>query len=106
MVKARPNPARTEASLPDASATTDIPQRRETYRHGDLRRALLDAGVALARKDFQPRFSVDKSATTYRVEVYKGKAFAGMLLVRFGQAEPGSKEPLTATKGPESALGF
>ena len=65
-----------------------------------------ESGVALARKDFQPRFSVDKSATTYRVEVYKGKAFAGMLLVRFGQAEPGSKEPLTATKGPESALGF
>ena len=50
MVKARPNPARTEASLPDASGHADIPQRRETYRHGDLRRALLDAGVALARE--------------------------------------------------------
>ena len=33
-----------------ASAPADIPQRRETYRHGDLRRALLDAGVALARE--------------------------------------------------------
>ena len=50
MVKARPNSARTEASLPDASAPADIPQRRDTYRHGDLRRALLDAGVALARE--------------------------------------------------------
>ncbi len=26
------------------------PMRRSTYRHGDLRRALLDAGIALARK--------------------------------------------------------
>ncbi|GAB2886147.1 TetR/AcrR family transcriptional regulator [Paralcaligenes ginsengisoli] len=26
------------------------PQRRTSYRHGDLRRALLDAGVALARR--------------------------------------------------------
>ena len=65
-----------------------------------------EAGVTLVRKDFQPRFSVDKNATTYRVEFYKGKAFAGMLLVRFGQADPNAKEPLTATKGPESALGF
>ena len=26
------------------------PPARETYRHGDLRRALLDAGIALARE--------------------------------------------------------
>ncbi len=65
-----------------------------------------EAGVSLVRKDFQPRFSVDKNATTYRVEVYKGKAFAGMILVRFGQGQPVPKDPLTATTGPESALGF
>ncbi|MDB5854611.1 MAG: putative transcriptional regulator, TetR family [Herminiimonas sp.] len=29
--------------------TTDIPPRRTTYRHGDLRRVLLEAGVAQAR---------------------------------------------------------
>ena len=28
---------------------TSIPVARKTYRHGDLRRALLDAGIALAR---------------------------------------------------------
>ncbi len=33
-------------ATPAAAATA----RRETYRHGDLRRALLDAGVALARE--------------------------------------------------------
>lgn len=65
-----------------------------------------EAGVTLLRKDFQPRFSVDKSATTFRVEVYKGKAFAGMLLVRFGETSPTTGESLTASPGPESALGF
>jgi AcrR family transcriptional regulator len=29
---------------------SDSPPARETYRHGDLRRALLDAGMALARE--------------------------------------------------------
>ena len=65
-----------------------------------------EAGVTLARKDFMPRFSLDKAATTYRVEVYKGNAFAGMVLVRFGGSLPIIEESLTATKGPESELGF
>jgi AcrR family transcriptional regulator len=34
--------------IPDPSAAAP-PPRRASYRHGDLRRALLDAGVALAR---------------------------------------------------------
>jgi AcrR family transcriptional regulator len=29
--------------------TRPVPRKRSTYRHGDLRRALLDAGIALAR---------------------------------------------------------
>lgn len=65
-----------------------------------------EAGVRLVHKDFQPRFSVDKAGTTYRVEVYKGKAFVGMLLVRFGKPPPKAPVPLTATSGPESPLGF
>src|SRR5437660_7937048 len=31
-------------------AATTSPPARSTYRHGDLRRALLDAGIALARE--------------------------------------------------------
>ena len=58
------------------------------------------------KDDFQPRYSMDKSATTFRVEIYKDKAFAGMILVRFGDAPPASALPLTATGGPESELGF
>ena len=65
-----------------------------------------EADVKLAHKDFLPRFSVDKGATTYRVEMYKDKAFAGMVLVRFGRENTVSDEALTATGGPESALGF
>ncbi|MDL2210067.1 deacylase [Desulfovibrio sp. OttesenSCG-928-O18] len=65
-----------------------------------------ECNVVLRKKDFLPRYSVDKSATTYRVEIYKGKAFAGMILVRFGKALPASRETMTAVNGPESDFGF
>ncbi len=39
-----------KARSTDADAEDDTATRRETYRHGDLRRALLEAGVALARE--------------------------------------------------------
>lgn len=65
-----------------------------------------EAEVLLVKEDFLPRYSVDKGATTFRVEIYKGKAFAGMILVRFGDGPPASGDPLTATVGPESDLGF
>ena len=65
-----------------------------------------EADVTIVRRDFLPRYSVDKGATTYRVEVYKDKAFAGMLLVRFGGGGIAEDVPLTATTGPESDLGF
>ncbi|MDL2280191.1 deacylase, partial [Desulfovibrio sp. OttesenSCG-928-G11] len=71
-----------------------------------------EAGVLLKHADFMPRFSLDKNATLFRVELYKGKAFAGMLLVRFGDGphRPGpafpESKPLTATQGRESDLGL
>jgi hypothetical protein len=64
-----------------------------------------EAGVRLRRQDFMPRFSVDKEASLYRVEVYRGKAFAGMFLVNFGRAPDPRRGPMTAVSGPESALG-
>jgi AcrR family transcriptional regulator len=42
--------------------TKDAPPRRSTYRHGDLRRVLLDAGIALAR-DGGPDAVVLREAT-------------------------------------------
>lgn len=67
-----------------------------------------EADITIVHKDFMPRFSLDKDATTYRVEVYKDKAFAGMVLVRFDKRDAivNGAVPLTATEGPESALGF
>ncbi|WP_245576349.1 M99 family carboxypeptidase catalytic domain-containing protein [Desulfovibrio cuneatus] len=66
-----------------------------------------EAGVELFQKDFLPQYSLDKDGSTYRVEVYKGEAFAGMVLVRFGETGHGpSTGALTATSGPESVLGF
>jgi hypothetical protein len=65
-----------------------------------------ECNVLLRKKDFIPRYSMDKDATTFRVEIYRGNAFAGMILVRFGQAAPSARETMTAIKGPESAFGF
>ena len=65
-----------------------------------------ECDIVLRKKDFLPQYSVDKGATTYRVELYKGKAFAGMVLVQFGKAVPASRETMTAVKGPESDFGF
>ncbi|MDR0339878.1 MAG: deacylase [Desulfovibrio sp.] len=65
-----------------------------------------EAGVLLRLRDFMPRFSVDKGGKLYRVEIYKGKAFAGMILVRFGDPDRPQPKPLTATGGKESSLGF
>ncbi len=42
-----------------------------------------ESNITLRKKDFISRFSVDKSARIFRVEVYKGKAFCGLFLVRF-----------------------
>lgn len=64
-----------------------------------------ECGVPLRRKDFQSRFSVDKSGTIYRVEVYRGEKFAGMILVRFDSGtRPGGRDMPPAMAGKESLL--
>jgi len=42
-----------------------------------------ESGIEIRKKDFMKRFSVDKSGSIYRVEVYKNKKFSGMVLVKF-----------------------
>ena len=64
-----------------------------------------ECDVLLQRTDFQDRYSIDKSGTTYRVEVYKGKAFSGMFLVRFGNVAA-EGQTMTATQGIETRFGF
>lgn len=63
----------------------------------------------LRKKDFKPRFSLDKEGNLFRVEVYRDKSFAGMFLIRFakGGAVAEKKESrLPGARGRESELGF
>lgn len=64
-----------------------------------------ESDIELIKTNFLPQYSVDKSATIYRVEAYKGKQFAGMFLVKFGQSPMAQGKTLPDTKGPESDLG-
>lgn len=91
-----------------AEAATVVP--RQGYRVNaiglDCGRAD-ESGVSLRRKDFQPRFSVDRGGRLYRVEVYRGKRFSGMFLLRFGAGQATARRaPLPDRPGPESSLGF
>lgn len=43
-----------------------------------------EAKQAIHREDILKRFSIDRSGTLYRVEVYRDEKFSGMVLVRFG----------------------
>jgi hypothetical protein len=42
-----------------------------------------EAGIGVRRNDFLERFSVDRKGQIFRVEVYRGERFAGMVLVDF-----------------------
>lgn len=44
-----------------------------------------ESGYDIRRADIAKRFSVDKQGTVFRVELYKGNKFSGMVLVRFTQ---------------------
>ncbi len=45
-----------------------------------------EAEQTIERGKIKQRFSVDRSGTTYRVEVYRDDKFSGMVLVEFGDA--------------------
>ncbi len=42
-----------------------------------------EAGITIKREGIQKRFSVDKNGFLFRIEFYKDKKFAGMILVNF-----------------------
>lgn len=69
-----------------------------------------ESNMLMRRRDFQPRYSIDKAGTTFRVEVYKDKLYAGTFLVRFGAPAMAVTSPLPPTlpavKGRESDLGW
>jgi hypothetical protein len=64
------------------------------------------SGLNIRLSDFRTRFSVDTKGTLYRVEIYRGRVFAGMFLVRFsGKASEPGRGTLPAVDGPQSELG-
>lgn len=66
-----------------------------------------ESGKRISSRDFQARYSLDKAGTLYRVETYRDQKFAGMVLVRFGNAKvKPSRDKLPAVAGKESDLGF
>lgn len=69
-----------------------------------------ESNITLRHRDFMPRYSVDKGGTTFRVEVYKDKLYAGTFMVRFGAPAVSVTTPLPPTlpavRGEESTLGW
>jgi hypothetical protein len=47
-----------------------------------------EAGVTLTRAALKSEFSVDKAGSVYRVEIYKGDKFCGMILAAFKPDQP------------------
>ena len=47
-----------------------------------------EAGVTLARADLKREFSVDKAGSIFRIEIYKGEKFCGMILAAFSPETP------------------
>lgn len=61
-----------------------------------------EQGINIYKHQFIPRYSVDREASTYRVEVYRDNKFCGMVLVNFGTAAMSSLKQSTTAPGAES----
>lgn len=46
-----------------------------------------ESGISVNKDKFIKRFSIDKKGNLYRIEFYKGKKFAGMILVNFDKSK-------------------
>lgn len=47
-----------------------------------------EAGISIKKANIQKRFSIDRNGFLFRVEFYKDKKFAGMVLVNFDKTRP------------------
>lgn len=65
-----------------------------------------ESGKMLTLQDFKKNYSLDRDSRTYRIETYRDKRFAGMILVRFGGYASQNKNVLPAVAKRESALGM
>ncbi|MCB1743067.1 MAG: succinylglutamate desuccinylase/aspartoacylase family protein [Gammaproteobacteria bacterium] len=46
-----------------------------------------ESGLLISQRDIEPQFSIDVDGHMYRIEVYRDKKFAGMLIVHFDHHE-------------------
>jgi len=66
-----------------------------------------ECGVNVRKRDFQKRFSIDNAGNIFRVEVYKGTKFSGMVLVDFGiKKNNGIKVAMDETRLNEAAYPY
>ena len=74
----------------------DVRERFMVEAPGDIRVNVIgwrrkgvdnEAGQEIRRKEIARRFSVDRKARVFRVELYRGDRFSGMVLVRFTDAK-------------------
>lgn len=61
-------------------------------KHGTVN----ENGLLIKKKQIKPRFSIDRDEKIFRVELYKGKKFSGMILVNF--IEPQQSQPISMNK--------
>jgi hypothetical protein len=52
-----------------------------------------ESGFEIRKGEIARRFSVDNDGTTFRIEVYKGKKFTGMVLVKFVEGATALRNP-------------
>jgi hypothetical protein len=52
-----------------------------------------ESGFEIRKGEIARRFSVDNGGTTFRIEVYKGKKFTGMVLIKFVEAATAFRNP-------------
>lgn len=61
-------------------------------------------GLLVRRKQIIPRFSIDKNKRIFRVELYKGNKFSGMILVNF--IDPDNLQPISMKQPGSKRISF
>lgn len=61
-------------------------------------------GLLVKRKQIIPRFSIDKNERIFRVELYKGSKFSGMILVNFVDSK--NMQPISMKQSDSKGISF
>jgi hypothetical protein len=61
-----------------------------------------DSGLFVKREQLRPEYSVDRNGRRYRVEIYRGEEFSGMVLVDFRPRKEQEENLLAQRSKPET----